>query len=98
MFGTYLFDKTPYTSPDSFGNVQLQSLSSRQIVAVEETHSFTPSFVNAVRFGYNHENVNNNSSLNALVHGGRECHSGRIYWTERGLRARRRDFPTCREE
>ena len=23
LFGTYLFDKTPYTSPDSFGNVQL---------------------------------------------------------------------------
>ena len=67
LFGTYLFDKTPYTSPDSFGNVQLQSLSSRQIVAVEETHSFTPNFVNAVRFGYNHENVNNNASVKALV-------------------------------
>jgi len=67
LFGTYLFDKTPYTSPDSFGNVQLESLSSRQIVAVEETHSFGANFVNAVRFGYNHENVNNNSSVKALV-------------------------------
>jgi hypothetical protein len=67
LFGTYLFDKTPYTSPDSFGNVQLESLSSRQIVAVEETHGFTPNFVNAVRFGYNHENVNNNASVKALV-------------------------------
>jgi hypothetical protein len=66
LFGTYLFDKTPYTSPDSFGNVQLESLSSRQILAVEETHTFTPSFVNAVRFGYNHETVNNNSSVTAL--------------------------------
>jgi hypothetical protein len=67
LFGTYLYDKTPYTSPDSFGNVQLQSLSARQILAVEETHSFTPNFVNAVRFGYNHENVNNNASVKALV-------------------------------
>jgi hypothetical protein len=67
LFGTYLFDKTPYTSPDSFGNVQLESLSSRQIVAAEETHSFSPSFVNSVRFGYNHENVNNNSSVKALT-------------------------------
>jgi hypothetical protein len=66
LFGTYLFDKTPYTSPDSFGNVQLQSLSSRQIVAAEETHSFTPNLVNAVRFGYNHENVNNNASVGAI--------------------------------
>jgi hypothetical protein len=66
LFGTYLYDKTPYSSPDSFGNVGLNTLSSRQIVAVEETHSFTQTFVNAVRFGYNHENVNNDSSVTAL--------------------------------
>jgi hypothetical protein len=66
LFGTYLFDRTPYTSPDSFGNVGLSTLSSRQIVAVEETHSFTPTFVNAVRFGYNHERVDNDASVSAL--------------------------------
>jgi len=66
LFGTYLFDKTPYGSPDSFGNVQLYSLSSRQIVAAEETHSFTPNFVNAARFGFNHEAVNNVSPLRAI--------------------------------
>jgi outer membrane receptor protein involved in Fe transport len=66
LFGTYLYDKTPYTSPDSYGNVGLGSLSSRQIVAVEETHSFTPGFVNAIRFGYNHERVDNNASVNAI--------------------------------
>ncbi|HVS88497.1 MAG TPA: TonB-dependent receptor [Candidatus Acidoferrum sp.] len=66
LFGTYMFDRTPYSSPDSFNNVLLGSLSSRQIVAAEETHSFTPTFVNAVRFGYNHESVNNNQSLKAI--------------------------------
>ena len=66
LSGTYLFDKSPYNSPDSMGNVELNTLSSRQIVAVEETHTFTPSLVNAVRFGYNHEFVNNDSSLKAL--------------------------------
>jgi hypothetical protein len=66
LFGTYLYDHTPYNSPDSFGNVGLNSLSARQIVAAEETHSFTPTFVNAVRFGYNHENVNNDSSVKAI--------------------------------
>jgi hypothetical protein len=66
LFGTYLFDRTPYSSPDSFGNVGLTTLSSRQIVAAEETHSFTPSFVNAVRFGYNHENVDNDASVKAI--------------------------------
>jgi hypothetical protein len=66
VFGTYLYDKSPYDSPDAMGNVELNTLSSRQIVAVEETHSFTPNFLNAVRFGYNHEFVNNDSSLKAL--------------------------------
>ena len=66
LFGTYLFDRTPYTSPDGDGNVQLSSKSSRQIVAVEETHSFTPSVVNAVRFGFNHENVINDQSVSAI--------------------------------
>ena len=66
LFGTYLYDRTPYSSPDSFGNVGLSTLSARQIVAVEETHSFTPTFVNAVRFGYNHERVDNDASVKAL--------------------------------
>jgi len=66
LFGTYLFDRTPYSSPDSFGNVLLGSRTSRQIVAAEETHSFTATFINAARFGYNHEAVNNNQSLSAI--------------------------------
>ena len=66
LFGTYLFDRTPYSAPDGMKNVTLGSLSSRQFLSIEETHSFTPSFVNAVRFGYNHEAVNNNQSLAAL--------------------------------
>jgi len=66
VFGTYLYDKTPYSSPDPVGNVELNTLSSRQIVAIEETHSFGTSLVNAARFGYNHENVNNDASLSAI--------------------------------
>jgi outer membrane receptor protein involved in Fe transport len=66
LFGTYLYDRTPYSSPDSFGNVALSTLTARQILAIEETHAFTGTFVNAVRFGYNHENVNNNMSVGAI--------------------------------
>ncbi len=46
LFGTYLYDRTPYSAPDSIGNVGLGSLSSRQIVAAEETHSLDAAFVN----------------------------------------------------
>jgi len=66
LFGTYLFDRTPYSSPDSFNNVLLGSRTARQIVAAEETHSFTTSFINAARFGYNRDTVNNNESLSAI--------------------------------
>jgi hypothetical protein len=66
LYGTYVFDRTPYSAPDGMNNVKLGSLSSRQFLAVEETHGFTPTFVNAVRFGFNHEAVNNNQSLAAI--------------------------------
>jgi hypothetical protein len=66
IFGTFVFDRTPYSDPDSFDNVLLGDLSSREIVAVEETHTFSPSLVNAARFGFNHESVNDNQSLKAL--------------------------------
>lgn len=66
VIGTYLFDRTPYSSPDPFGNVGLATLTSRQIVAVEETHTFNSGLVNAIRFGFNHENVKNNTSATAL--------------------------------
>jgi hypothetical protein len=66
LFGTYMFDKTPYSAPDGLNNVQFDTMTSRQIVAAEETHLFTPSLVNSVRFGFNHEIVNNNQSLKAI--------------------------------
>jgi len=40
---------------------------SRQIVAVEETHLFKTNVANSFRFGYNHQIVNNNQGLSALV-------------------------------
>jgi hypothetical protein len=66
LFGTYLFDQTPYSSPDGLNNVEFNTKTSRQIWAFEETHTFTPSFVNAVRVGLNHELVDNNKSVTAI--------------------------------
>src|SRR5437588_723168 len=66
LFGTYLFDRTPYSAPDGVNDVLLGSLSSRQIFALEETHLFSPGFANSVRLGYNHETVNNNEGLAAI--------------------------------
>ena len=66
-FGMYLFDKTPFTSPDGVNDVLLGSKTSRQIVSLEETHLFSSSFVNSARFGYNYEIANANQGLSALV-------------------------------
>jgi len=66
LFGTYMFDKTPYSSPDGLNNVEFDTLTSRQFLALEETHIFTPRFANSVRIGGNHEVVNNNQSLKAI--------------------------------
>lgn len=67
LFGTYMFDKTPFSAPDSFGNVLLENLVSRDIASVEETHTFSPTLLNSARFGFNHEAVNNNQSAKGLV-------------------------------
>ena len=67
VFGMYMFDRTPYNSPDSMNNVEIRTLTSRQIVAVEETHTFTPALVNAIRFGFNHEPVNSNQGVSVIT-------------------------------
>ncbi len=67
LFGTYMFDKTPYSSPDGLNDVEFTTLTSRQFLSVEETHIFAPGFVNSIRVGGNHEAVNNNQSLKAII-------------------------------
>jgi outer membrane receptor protein involved in Fe transport len=66
LFGSYMYDKTPYSSPDGLDNVEFNTLTSRQFVSIEETHIFSPSFANSIRIGGNHEAVNNNQSLKAI--------------------------------
>jgi hypothetical protein len=66
LFGTYMYDKTPYSSPDGLNNVEFTTLTARQFASVEETHMFSPGFVNSIRIGGNHEAVNNNESLKAI--------------------------------
>jgi outer membrane receptor protein involved in Fe transport len=66
LFGTYLFDKTPYTSPDLFDNIQLESLTKRQFFVLEETHVFNSHMTNSVRLGVNREYANNDQSVKAL--------------------------------
>jgi outer membrane receptor protein involved in Fe transport len=66
LFGTYMYDKTPYASPDGLNNVEFTTLTARQFASVEETHVFGSGFANSIRIGGNHEAVSNNQSLKAI--------------------------------
>ena len=53
LHGTYMFDKGSTTQPDSLNVVLNFNETTRQVVAIEETHVFGSQFVNTVRVGVN---------------------------------------------
>ena len=53
IFGTYMFDDASFNVPDSLNNEYFGNLTRRQLIAIEETHVFGPSFMNSVRVGFN---------------------------------------------
>jgi outer membrane receptor protein involved in Fe transport len=55
LFGTYVYDYSPLTQPDPLNNLLLQATAKRQIAAIEENHTFTPTLLNSIRFGYNRD-------------------------------------------
>jgi hypothetical protein len=70
LSGTYTYDNAPFTAPDNLNTLVLGALSKRQLVSLEETHTFSPSLVNVVRFGFNRVLANGPqdvASINPLV-------------------------------
>jgi hypothetical protein len=66
LSATYLYDDTPFTFPDSFGDVLLGSHTRRQTVAVEESHTVSSSIVNSARIGFNRDRADNDTSVQAI--------------------------------
>ena len=66
LFGTYMYDFTPYSSPDALNNVLISDETNRQFVVLEETHIFSPALVNSVRAGYNRDGAANNVGTSAI--------------------------------
>ena len=64
--GTYLYDKTPYSSPDGLDNVLLGSRTFRQVAILESADTFNPNVINSVRFGFNRAVVDNDQSIQAI--------------------------------
>jgi Carboxypeptidase regulatory-like domain/TonB-dependent Receptor Plug Domain len=66
IFGSFMYDRTPYQAPDGYNNTKIGHLTSRQFASVEESHTFSSTFVNAARFGFNRSLVNDNQYASAL--------------------------------
>jgi len=66
LFGTYMYDKTPFTQPNNFDNVNVIDQTARYIAAVEENHIFSPTLVNSARLGFNRNAVINYRIVSAI--------------------------------
>lgn len=66
IFGTYLYDNTPFTIGDAQNLTLDSSKTRRQALILEESHIFSASFINSLRFGLNRQNVANNIGVKAL--------------------------------
>jgi Carboxypeptidase regulatory-like domain/TonB dependent receptor/TonB-dependent Receptor Plug Domain len=66
LFGTYMYDDTSFTVPDSFNDLLNGHHTNRQVAVLEEDRIFSPSLVNSARFGYNRTGVADNVGIKAL--------------------------------
>ena len=66
IFGTYLIDNADYTQPDKMNDFLTFSHTRRQTIAIEETHVFGSTLVNAARAGYNRDFVINQFTPTAV--------------------------------
>ena len=57
LSGTFMFDKASQSLPDEFNNKLYTNPTRRDVIAVEESHTFTSALLNAARFGLNIDNV-----------------------------------------
>jgi hypothetical protein len=53
LFGTYQWEKSLATLPDSLNDVLIGQRTAHQSVALEESHIFSPRLINSFRVGYN---------------------------------------------
>jgi hypothetical protein len=66
FFATVAFSDTPYSAPDTLGDVLLTDRTTRRTLAVQENHTFSSWALNSLRFGINREVVRDNQSATAL--------------------------------
>jgi hypothetical protein len=58
LFGSYQFDRSGLTIPDTLHTLLERSATTRNFITIQESHTFSPSFLNSVRFGFNRFGAN----------------------------------------
>src|SRR6202162_1984458 len=66
IFATVMFDKASQTLPDEFNNKLYHNPTRRNVVSIEENHTFTPQLLNSARFGLNVDNVQSPSGATPI--------------------------------
>jgi hypothetical protein len=66
IFGTFSVDRQSQSSSDSLNDLLTDRFINRYTYTVEESHSFSPTFINVVRLGYNRENISSPSGAQAV--------------------------------
>ena len=67
--GSFLYDTTDLTEPDSLNNLHFVNQDARTFATLEESHTFSPNLLNTLRFGFsrNHAISNTADPINPLA-------------------------------
>ena len=60
--GTFLYDATDLSQPDSLNNLHFVNQDARTFASIEETHIFNPTFLNTLRFGFSRNHAISNTA------------------------------------
>jgi hypothetical protein len=66
LFGSFMIDRTPFTTPDGLDNVLFGNLTFNQLYTIEETHIFNPGLVNTIRGGFFRNEANVDYGVSAI--------------------------------
>ena len=66
LSASWMYDRGPYTQPDPLLNVISSLFSLREMVSLEETHTFSSTLVNTARVGYNRSHGINGGVVGAI--------------------------------
>jgi hypothetical protein len=66
VYGTWLYDTGLTDQPDTFNEVLNGNTSSRQMIALDETHLFSPTLFNTLRGGYSNVDATDSKGLSAI--------------------------------